>query len=264
MLECVVVFYVLRYFRIVAYTVLFCTPLLVWSALDRSGDPTVRVARRWARSLLRTTGVKVRVEGLAFCSTDRPGVLMSNHRSVFDILALIETLPTPFRFVAKKELTYIPIFGWALALSGQIIVDRGDRSRAIGALQRAAAKIRGGTKVLVFPEGTRGEDQEMLPFKSGGFHLAPANEWPILPVAIIGSEKITPKGSLRVEPGEILLVFGEPIATAGRSELTVSALKSEVREEVAALIARRETNWPHLAAGEWVRSRSSSPVARDG
>lgn len=248
MIESTAVFYVLRYLRIVAYTVLFCTPLLGWSLLDRSGDPTVRVARLWARSLLRTTGVKIRVEGLAFCPRDLPGVLMSNHRSAFDILALIQTLPTPFRFVAKRELTYIPIFGWALALSQQIIVDRRNRSRAIGALQRAAEHIRGGTKVLVFPEGTRGEKEEMLPFKSGGFHLALANEWPILPVAIIGSDKITPKGSLRVEPGEILLVFGAPIPTAGRPELRAAGLKSEVREAIADLIVKGERQQSRLAA----------------
>jgi len=88
------------------------------------------------------------------------------------VLALIEMLPTPFRFVAPKRTDLHPCFGWARALSGLIIAERRDRSRAIGALQREAEQIRGGRKVPVFPEGTRGEREEMMPFKSGGFHLA--------------------------------------------------------------------------------------------
>lgn len=232
--------YVLRYFAIAVYTVICTTPLMVWSLIDRSGEPTVRVARVWVRWILRTIGIEVRTAGLEHLDRHNPGVVMSNHRSVFDIPALIEVMPTTFRFVAKKELTRIPFFGWALALSGQIIIDRSQRSRAIHAMEEAARHITGATKVLVFPEGTRSETHEMLPFKSGGFHLAIANGWPIFPVGIAGSDAVTPKGSLRVEPGRICMVFGEPIPTAGLAEGERRALKERVRERVAELISEGE------------------------
>ena len=242
--------YVFRYLVIAVQTVIITTPMFFWSLVDRSGEPTVRLARIWVRWMLGAIGIEVRTVGAENLDRENPGVLMSNHRSVFDIPALIHTVPTSFRFVAKKELTRIPFFGWALAVSGQILVDRSRRSKAIGALKEAARHIVGGTKVLVFPEGTRSDTAEMLPFKSGGFHLAIANGWPIFPVGIAGSDAITPKGSLRVEPGRICIVFGEPIETAGITETERSALKEQVRQRVSELIREGEDLLRDDAAGE--------------
>ena len=204
--------------------------------MDRSGEPTVRVARVWVRWILGTIGIRVEVEGLEHCDLENPGVVMSNHRSVFDIAALVHVMPTSFRFVAKKELTRVPFFGWALALSQQIIIDRKSRARAIRAMAEGAKQIRGGTKVLVFPEGTRSETEEMRPFKSGGFHLAITNGWPVIPLGVAGSDEITPKGSLRVEPGTIRLVFGPPVSTVGLDDSERNRLKREVRSRIEQLI----------------------------
>ena len=229
--------YILRYFRIVFYTVGFLTPLVIWCLFDRSGTPTVRVARRWARAVLRTSGIHVEVVGLESLDLDSPGIVMSNHCSVVDIPVLAAALPTPFRFVAKKELTWIPIFGWALALSDQIVVDRKRHLNALRALEEGAAKVHGGTKVLVFPEGTRSSGDDLLPFKAGCFHLAIAKGWPVIPVGILGAEAITPKGSLRVEPGTVRVVLGKAVPTAGREGLKARQLMAEVRTEIQTLLA---------------------------
>ncbi|MFP6665426.1 MAG: lysophospholipid acyltransferase family protein [Deltaproteobacteria bacterium] len=230
--------YVLRYLAIVVITVVCLSPLLVWSLIDRSGEPGVRLARVWARWILRAIGIRVETVGLENLDLERPGVLMSNHRSAFDIVALVVALPTSFRFVAKKELTYIPIFGWVLALSGQIVIDRSKRAQAIHMMEEAARHIQGATKILIFPEGTRSGTDEMRAFKSGGFHLAQTQGWPIFPVGIAGSEAVTPKGSLRIERGTIRLVFGERIATGESGAKSRNQLRDETRQQINGLIAQ--------------------------
>ncbi len=175
-------------------------------------------------------------DGLERLGEDRPVVLMSNHQSVFDIAAIVTTwYPRNWRFVAKRELTFIPFFGWALKLGGHVIIDRSRHASAVQSLERAAQQVRSGTTVMIFPEGTRGNGAEMLPFKSGGFHLAAQAGVPILPVSVSGSAAITPKGSLRIESGVIRIRYGTPIETAGRDgEADRQALKDEVRAAIEA------------------------------
>ncbi len=157
---------------------------------------------------------------------------MCNHQSVIDIAALVMTLPVQFRFVAKRELARIPFFGWAMALGGHVLIDRGDRPRAIKSLERAAAQIRSGTNVIVFPEGTRSKTGELQSFKKGGFHLAVAAQVPVIPVTVSGSQRITPKHSLRVENGEVKIRYGKPIATAGMTPADRHTLADEVRSAI--------------------------------
>lgn len=164
-----------------------------------------------------------------------PVLLMSNHQSLVDIAALVDTLPpsVSWRFVAKKELVRVPIFGWCLVTTGQIIIDRGDRERAVASLRRAAERIRGGASVIVFPEGTRSPSGSLRPFKSGPFHLALEAQVPIVPVTVSGSQRITPKGSLQVRPGSVKIVFGKPIPTRGLPLDERGHLKERVREAIA-------------------------------
>src|SRR5262249_1544668 len=146
-------------------------------------------------------------------------ILMSNHQSLVDIAAIILTLPRTqsWRFVAKRELTRIPIFGWILVLSGHVIIDRGNRERAVASLRRAAEIIRAGTTVIVFPEGSRSPNGNLRTFKSGPFHLAIEAQVPIVPVTVSGSQRITPKGRLIVHHGVVKIAYGKPIPTRGVS-----------------------------------------------
>ena len=171
-------------------------------------------------------------EGLENIDPKQPYVIMTNHQSVIDIGAVIQTLPISFRFVAKKELTWIPIFGWALPLAGHVIIDRGERSKAVSSLQRAAQRISEGVNVIIFPEGTRSATGDLQPFKSGGFHLAIQAQVPFLPATISGTRVITPKRSLRVESGLIKIVYGKPIPTAGLSVDDRENLKNQVRRAI--------------------------------
>jgi len=205
--------YLVRYCLIALYTVF-------WGALATvvapfSGEAIVWIARRWIGWIFATCGIRVEAAGLEHVAATNAAIYMSNHQSVLDIGAIALSLPVSWRFVAKKELTYIPFFGWALALSDQIVIDRGNRRRAVESLRRAAERVRGGINVVIFPEGTRSPDGTLQPFKSGGFHLALDAQVPVIPVTVSGSWQLTPKRSLQLRSGTVKVVYGAPIETAG-------------------------------------------------
>jgi 1-acyl-sn-glycerol-3-phosphate acyltransferase len=228
------VIYVVRYALISLYTVFWASVACVAAPFGRGGEVGVYAARRWARWIQRTCGIEVMSEGLEHVAPDQPYVVMSNHQSVFDITALASTLPLSWRFVAKRELTRIPFFGWGVLAAGHIIIDRGDNERSVRSMKLAAERVRAGTSVVIFPEGTRGTTADLRAFKSGGFHLAIQAGVPILPASISGSRRITPPGSLRVESGRILVRYGKPILTEGLTADDRGRLKEQLHQTILA------------------------------
>jgi len=226
------VIYAVRYLLVALYTILWGAAGCVAAPFDRDGRAIVWVGRQWVRWILWTCGIRVEVEGLENVPRDRPCVYMSNHQSVFDIAAIIATLPVSWRFVAKRELTWVPFFGWALALGHQVIVDRKNREASVRSLARAAQRVRDGANVIIFPEGTRSPDGSLRDFKSGGFHLALQAGVPIVPIAISGSWRISPKRSLRIHSGRVRVRYAEPIATQGMDLDDRALLKRRVREAI--------------------------------
>lgn len=230
------VIYVLRYLLISIYTIVWGTIGVTIAPLDRSGRASSWVARSWIRWVLWSCRISVRAEGLENLRQAAPCVIMANHQSVFDIAAIVAILPVHWKFVAKRELLWIPFFGWALALGRQVVIDRGQRERALRSLAHAARRMREERfSVVIFPEGTRSREARLGPFKSGGFHMAIEAGVPIVPATVSGSQRITPKHSLRVESGVIGLRFGAPISTRGReSREARRALQDEVRQAIEA------------------------------
>ena len=215
------------------YTLLIGPVVIALSFLEPSGRLALRACRLWVHWNVLTFGVSIEAEGLENVPRDSPVVILSNHQSLFDIAALTETLPVDFRFVAKKELVRVPVFGWAMWASGHIVIDRGSHVRAVARLERAADRVRSGVNVIVYPEGTRSPESRLRPFKSGGFHLAIQAQVPILPVTVSGSNRVTPKGTLGVRPGPIKITYGEPIPTRGLTVADRKDLKRRVREAIA-------------------------------
>jgi 1-acyl-sn-glycerol-3-phosphate acyltransferase len=228
------VIYVYRYLMIVLYTIFWGLIACFLGLVDRSGEGVIWVARNWVRWILATCHVEVVSEGLDRIDPKQPYVFMSNHQSVIDTAAIVSTLPVSWRFVAKRELLFVPFFGWALGLGGHVIVDRGNHQRAMQSMKRAAQRIRGGTNVIIFPEGTRSPSGVMGPFKSGGFHLAIEAGVPILPITVSGTNQITPKGSLRIESGRVRILYGKPIPTSDLDLESRSRLKDDVRQAISA------------------------------
>jgi 1-acyl-sn-glycerol-3-phosphate acyltransferase len=199
------------------------------------GDWTLRFARVWARLVLLGGFVRLVVEGRERVPRDAPVVFMSNHESWLDIPALLATIPVQVRFLAKKSLFSWPFFGWAIASMGFIPVDRENRRTAIRSFEEAAARIRAGRSVLIFPEETRTTDGNLLPFQRGGFLIALKAGIAIVPVGLQGPRRCMPKHSYLLRPGTITVRFGRPIPSAGRGVTDKGELMAEVRRAVGEL-----------------------------
>lgn len=194
-----------------------------------------RAARGWGTWLCNGTGLKVVTEGLDTLPTDRPYVFIANHFSFCDIWALLVALPDSVRFVSKKELFDIPLFGHALRAARHISIDRKNLQAAFGAYEEAGASIREGLSAIVFAEGTRSVDGRLHPFKKGPFVLAIASQVEVVPIWIEGAYDALPKGQLYVRPGVVTLRFGTPVPTAGLNYDDREELMERVRAGIVTL-----------------------------
>jgi len=202
-------------------------------ALCRSCDP---IARSWASGILWAAGVKVHLVDDESRPSDRAQIVVANHESWFDVFALVSKMPDRLRFVTKEELASIPLFGRAWKACGHVAVDRSDRGAAIESLENASRQIRDSRlSIVMFPEGTRSPSGELQRFKKGAFVLAIKTGVPVLPVAVIGSRPIMPKGSYRIHKGEIHIRVGEHISVDGLSHEDRDGLAIRARESIAAL-----------------------------
>jgi 1-acyl-sn-glycerol-3-phosphate acyltransferase len=220
----------------VVATLLGSVGALVLGTLDRNGDLVLWLARLWARVILGVPGVKLEVKMHAPLDPARPYVFMPNHASMVDIWVMFVAIPASFRFIAKKQLSRIPLFGWAMSAGRFIFIDRQNTASARRTMALAAARISAGQSVVIFPEGTRTRDGRLGPFKKGGFHLAMESGAAIVPVAIRGSREVMPRGSALIRTGNVSLEVGEPIPTAGVAASDRDALIARVRGRVAAML----------------------------
>ena len=204
---------------------------------DEPGGPYDRAAWDWSAALLRAGRITVRIEGPGVLR-DRPVVYVANHISVLDIPALVVGLPPVPKFVMKKELLKVPLFGAAARAAGHIAIDRGNRGAAFAAYDDAAGVVRRGRSALVFAEGTRSRNGRLLPFKKGPFVLAIAAQVPVVPVVVMGSYDLMPKLTLVPKRGEIVLRVGEDIPTAGLTYPDREAISDRARAAMIALGAR--------------------------
>jgi len=223
------------------YTVWYGTKVVVAALAgvrQRAGGLYDQCQRRWARGLLRTNRISLRIEGIERLTPGRPVVFVSNHASFLDIWALLDGLPGTIRFVFKKELLRVPIFGGALRGMRHIQIDRTNRSSAFASYDEAAVSVRTGISAVVFAEGTRSRTGKLLPFKKGPFVLGIAAQVPIVPVFCADTFERLPKGSVSPKPGEITLKLGEPISTEGLTYDARDQLAARARREMLALGAR--------------------------
>jgi 1-acyl-sn-glycerol-3-phosphate acyltransferase len=134
---------------------------------------------------------------------------------MFDIPAVVVALDGNVNIVFKKELTRVPIWGWALRYGHFIMIDRSNARDALESIERASNSIRNGSSVILFPEGTRTLDGKLQAFKRGAFSVAVKAGVPVVPLIINGTFNILPKGSLNVRPANIFVVLEKPISTEG-------------------------------------------------
>lgn len=221
-------------FSWLAIATLIVFPLITLVSLfSKTGNGMFQLARFWAWVILKITAVHIVVRGADKIDRSRSYMIISNHQSHFDGPALAWGLGgLQFRWIAKKELLSIPLFGHCLNSSRNIFIDRSNRETANASIQEGMKMLPAGAGVMCFAEGTRSDTGRVGPFKKGGFAAALQHEMPLLPITINGSRHVLPKGSLLFRRGIIELVIADPIETAGKSLLDLDDLIKITRQAI--------------------------------
>jgi 1-acyl-sn-glycerol-3-phosphate acyltransferase len=205
---------------------------LFLSLLDPSGNRSHRIAILWAKIVLFISGVRAQLFNPEVLIPGQSYIFAANHRSAYDIPVLLAKLPIQFRWWAKESLFKIPLFGWAMKRAGYFPINRSNPRQAYQILLLAAKKVNEGTSVVIFPEGTRQETDDLGEFKKGGFILALKSKKSIVPIGIQGSARVLPKNGFRITPGTIKIILGDPIPTEGYKAKDANILMQKVREAI--------------------------------
>jgi 1-acyl-sn-glycerol-3-phosphate acyltransferase len=231
--------------------------IILLGLFDRYGKYVYGISRLWTWMILLIGGVGLKVTGLSHIDPKRQYIFIVNHQSHIDIPVLIQSLPSfQLRWIAKRELLWVPFFGWAMWAAKHITVDRSDRMDALGSFKKAHERMKGGISLVIFPEGTRSSDGNLLPFKRGGLLLAVRTQTPIVPVTISGSRAILPKGDWRLRGGQIEVTVGTPVSVENYRPGTLRALSVHVQE----LIEKNLQTTPQLKTPRLGDEQSSAAV----
>lgn len=219
--------------------VIIGTPLMaVVFAATAPFDRGRYVAGRFFR-LIGVTSVKLNplwrfeTAGPVLPDPRRPYVAVANHESYADIF-LISHLPWEMKWISKETMFRIPLFGWMMQMAGDIKLRRGERTSTVAAMAAARDRLAKRVSVMIFPEGTRSRDGDMLPFKDGAFRLAIEAGAPILPLVVAGTRDAMAKGTFRFQKARARVQVLPAIDTTGLTLDDVAALKERTRAVIAA------------------------------
>ena len=218
-------------------TIVFFPPtfftILALLPFDRNRKNIHPLISLWAKTILVVCPLmRIHLEGTHHLEQGRTYVLVANHQSVADIIAVLH-LKHPFKFIAKKDLFWIPFMGWALSLAGYIPLVRGTQRSGQEAVKKARDYLKRGVSVLLFPEGTRSRDGKIHEFKAGAFKLATETGVPVVPVVIHGTRNLIPKGSVVIgRRVEVIVQVGEPRFSSRKGTSSIESFCDEVRSEM--------------------------------
>lgn len=213
-------------------TILVCLTIIMISPFDKKGNIVHYIGKIWSLLNVFLSGTRLTITGKENIDTKSTYIVMSNHQSLFDVWALIGKIPLQIRWIVKAEIRKIPIFGYTLERMGHVYVDRKNRTTAYTSLETASGKIKTGTSVIIFPEGTRSKNGHLLKFRMGGIIMALKSGVPILPVTVNGSRFVLPKNTLALMPGKIEVVVGDVIDTSIYDENHKYELMENIRSAI--------------------------------
>lgn len=215
-------------------TIILGIPITVAGMLSRTGNLAFSISKLWAYTMLAVSFVRTEIKNKDKILKETSYIIISNHQSHYDIITLVTTLGIQFRWIIKKEILKLPIFGYALYASRNIFIDRSNTTSAIESINKGFDRLPKGVSVMVFAEGTRSSDGQIHEFKKGGFITAVARKISILPVTVNGSRRVMRKGSFTLKPGKIQIVIGNPIDTSGYTNDTIPELIDKTRQTIMA------------------------------
>lgn len=213
-------------------TAVLAIVIILISPFDRRGNVVHYIGKFWALLNVYLSGTRLHIVGKDRIRRNRPYIVMSNHQSLFDVWALIGKMPLQLRWIVKGDIRKMPLFGYALERMGHIYVDKAGGRNMVRSLESAARKIREGTSVVIFPEGTRSRDGRLQKFHRGGAVIALRAGVPVLPVAVNGGRFVLPKNTLDLLPGKIRIVVGESIDPASFGKHQAEELLEAVRSAI--------------------------------
>jgi 1-acyl-sn-glycerol-3-phosphate acyltransferase len=237
----VLFFYNLLYwpYLLISCAILFVPALLIWLATffwDRKLRALAWYTSLWGAHYLAWAPLAgVTVEGIERAPLGKPCVYVSNHQSMVDILAIFATR-IPFKWVSKVENFYAPFLGWNMVLNRYVALKRGHLPSIMRMVRRCNAVLRGGESLFVFPEGTRSPDGNLLPFYRGAFRIAARNRVPIVPLLLVGTGDVLPKGRFQIIPRHVRVRILDPIdpASVGNDHKRLhDAVRARMIEEQA-------------------------------
>lgn len=206
-----------------------------WTFITGKIDFLYRIATWGAFRGVLLAGVKVETEGLDRLDPASNYIFMANHVSNIDPPILVPLIPRRTSVLVKRELFRIPILGYAMRLGDLVAVDRANREAAVDSVRRAVEVLKRGLNMVIFPEGTRSRDGRMLPFKKGPFYLALDSGVPVVPVSMVNTFRIWPKGHFYIKPLTARVIFHEPLDP--QDFATRDDLMNAVRAKIASSLA---------------------------
>jgi 1-acyl-sn-glycerol-3-phosphate acyltransferase len=208
----VVLFIVL--FLLVGYPVLGVEWLIARRHPEHADTTRLHLVQWAFRCITVLSGVRLTVKGQEKIPKDRSVLYIANHRSFFDIVVTYPLFPDLTGFIAKDILRKIPAFGLWMKRVHCLFLDRKDLKRGLKTILDAIEKVKNGISIVIFPEGTRNRQADptsLLPFRDGSFKIAQKAGCPIVPIAIIGTEKAFENHIPWIRSTEVTVVFGDPI-----------------------------------------------------
>ena len=215
------------------YTLILGPLVILIDLFSKTGETPYKIGRFWAWLIMVTNRVKLCAEGLEKIGKNRSYVFISNHSSNLDPLAVAWILSNTLRFIGKSSLKKIPLFGWAARRARVIFIDRSDSHKAIETVNKAIKELKEGISAYFFAEGTRNLNGKLQSFKKGGVVLALKARLPIVPITILDSHKLFPKRALRIKPGVMRIIIGDPIETVPYGEGDKDMILERVRSIIA-------------------------------
>ena len=231
------------------WTVFMATFSLLSSLIDREGRMQQWFAVTWSKVILKIIGAPIALRGMEKIDTSRPHLYTLNHLSALDIPAVYAGMPCHFRIMAKEEIFRYPFLGWHLRRSGQVSIEREHAVASMRSLNRAAAILKGGQPLVVFPEGGRSATGQVKPFLPGVFYVAIKAGVDVVPMALVGTFELLPMETFHIKPRPLELLVGEPISSEGYGPRDMDKLAASVQKAVEDLYySRSEVARPEKTA----------------